>query len=117
LVVVKIFEDEVTKLLSENFRQIIRLFEESSNLVKGDIMDFCSTRKVHFSKEPIVDKHYGTYCAHIIREAKWKDVKYNEREAHLAGFENTVEMRQCLEKRYGSKLQDDTEIRIIRYKW
>jgi len=117
LVVIKLFEDEVTRMLNQNFRQLIRLFGESSNLAKGNIIDLYSTKKVHFSKEPIIDTHYGTYRVHILRDAKWKDIKNNEREAHLGGFETAAEMRQFLEKRYGSKLQDDTEIRIIRYKW
>jgi len=117
LAIIKIYEDEVNKILNENFRQLFRLREESSDLLKGEMIDLYATKKVHFSQKPIIDKHWGTYKAHIIREAKWKDVKDDEREAHLGGFENAVQMRQNLEKRYGSKLQDNTEIRIIRHRW
>lgn len=116
MVVIKLYEDEVSRMQAD-FRQLIRLREECSALVKDETIDLYTTKKVHFSQTPMIDKHWGTYEALIIREAKWKDVKYNEREAHLGGFENAIQMRQCLEKRYGSRLQDDTEIRIIRHRW
>ena len=117
MVVIKLYEDEVDRMLNEDFRQLIRLREECSALVKDEIIDLYTTKKVHFSQTPMIDKHCGTFEALIIREAKWKDVKNNEREAHVGGFENAIQMKQCLQKRYGSKLQEDTEIRIIRYRW
>jgi len=116
MTVIKLTEDEIRMIQTDVKKQLILPLSQVRDLKAGDDVHFWTAKKVRFSKKPIIDKYHGKAEALIVRVAKWGDIKHDDREARLAGFNNAADMRQYIGKRY-SWLKDETDMKLVRCRW
>ena len=95
-------------------RQTIRPFENYRRLKVGDKVHCYSTKKVSYSKRPILDEllHVGI-CTEILVKP-WGEIKNDDEVARLDGFRDAEDMKKWFKGRYGD-VPDDRLFRIIRW--
>jgi hypothetical protein len=97
-------------------KQTIRPKEAYSNLKVGMKVHCYSTKRVPYSRRPVLDeKLYEGICTEIIFK-QWREIKDDDIIAKLDDFYSASEMREWFKKQYKNKIKDDTIFKIIRWK-
>jgi len=100
-------------------RQTLRPFmggrEPYPNVRVGGRIHCYSVKKVPGVRRPVTGELLYVGKVTQIFYAYWGDVKYDDDIAIADGFPNAEEMRRWFEERYGDRLRDHTEMKVIRW--
>lgn len=102
------------KIRDGSKKQTIRPFHNYQRLEIGNAIHCYSTKKVSYSKRPILDELLYKGKVTEIFVVIWDEIQDNDEIAKLDGFRDSQEMRMWFEQKYGV-VPEDKNFRIIRW--